>query len=1354
MEFLKKKKVWIPLLAAVVCLLAAALLLPGLLSRGSGTYDELLRNGSAEQGEEDWLTGAYNSAPGFTVFEVREGEGLEGSKAFYIRNNDLNDARFYQTVSVSPNTLYQIRGFIRASSPEGVGEDGKVSRGANLSVEGVYVFSESVFDTGGEWQEVRLYGRTAENQERLTVYVRLGGYSGEALGEAWFDDVSVRRVDSAPEGYGIYSFGQAPAEKEQDAPAGTGAPGLVLFSLLFALLTVIALRQIPREGTLKRTAVLWGLGAVLLAALAVRLLSALTCPGYDVDVNDFRSWAGTMYAAGPAGFYQAAGWCDYPPGYLLILWVLGFLGHLSGGVSVFLVKLPSIVCDLVVIVLLFREAQRRLDSGARALWISALYAFNPLPVCAGAAWGQADSVMTSLLVMVVLMGMDKNWRAALPVYGLAVLVKPQSLMFGPLGLAALGLEAWQLKGPEKKNERAAFLRGVLTGLGIMAAAMLAVLLPFAFGQGGLSWVFDLYGNTLNGYRYATVNACNSYFLLGLNWVGVDAQAGVGPVLLVFVPFLVPLAAFALRHRRPAKETGLLLGAVGGCMLLFLLLALVGEMSLATLGTSVIFLSVALVALLYLRGGSTVHLPLCGAALLCLMFSGGTMMHERYLFPAAALLLVAFVREKDRRILGLFLMLCVSSFLNVGCVLDRNLRIGGAAGHLSTPAVGIQSDLAPLEYLSAVLCVLSACLSLYLALERCREDAPDETLSPAKTEEESPEKGVETWRERALARLEAPAGKPVPDRKDLLVMLAASALFCAFTLTNLGSTKAPQNVFVFQKDQSVVLDLGQEAVFDLLYYQEIHYSDAAFTIETSTDGETWQDQGAGNVAPGDCFKWKYAYAHEEGGRFSGRYIRLTAPATGLSLMEVVARGEDGQSLALTALDGADVLCDERDTLSGEPDWFNSCYFDEIYHARTGYELLHRRTIYEWTHPPLGKVLMSFCIALFGMTPFGWRFAGAMMGVFMLPAIYLLGRLLFRDRRFALGALGLLALDFMHFTQTRIATIDSFVVCFILWSYVFMVRWFKSGFWERPLWRSLTDLALSGLFMGLSIASKWTGCYAGVGLAALFFWGLARRCMEREAARTAPDGPHRAAVAQGAGRLWITVGSCFGFFVAVPLLIYYLSYIPFLRANGTLTGSLTENIRAIIVQCQGMLSYHGTPGLGMDHFFYSPWYEWPFIIKPMWYSSTAYAPEGFTRTILAFGNPVVWLLGALCTVLTAVMWAMGHWKKGEGPVLLSTGTDPAPALLLLSFLAQYLPWVLVPRGTYIYHYFPSVPFVILCNMYVLSRLGKTKPKAARILLAVEVLLALALFIAFFPYISGITASKAWMDALKWFPSWLYY
>lgn len=51
--------------------------------------------------------------------------------------------------------------------------------------------------------------------------------------------------------------------------------------------------------------------------------------------------------------------------------------------------------------------------------------------------------------------------------------------------------------------------------------------------------------------------------------------------------------------------------------------------------------------------------------------------------------------------------------------------------------------------------------------------------------------------------------------------------------------------------------------------------------------------------------------------------------------------------------------------------------------------------------------------------------------------------------------------------------------------------KPHLFDRCLRRSLIPLALSGLFMGLAIASKWIGLYAAVGLALLFFVAIYRQ-----------------------------------------------------------------------------------------------------------------------------------------------------------------------------------------------------------------------------------------------------------------------
>ena len=82
------------------------------------------------------------------------------------------------------------------------------------------------------------------------------------------------------------------------------------------------------------------------------------------------------------------------------------------------------------------------------------------------------------------------------------------------------------------------------------------------------------------------------------------------------------------------------------------------------------------------------------------------------------------------------------------------------------------------------------------------------------------------------------------------------------------------------------------------------------------------------------------------------------------------------------------------------------------------------------------------------------------------------------------------------------------------------------------------------------------------------------------------------------------------------------------------------------------------------------------------------------------------------------------------------------------------MLVPRGTYIYHYFPSVPFIILCTLMCLDWLGEKWEKAAKITLIVLLAIAGVLFIAFFPYASGVEVPQQWLEMMKWFPNWLWY
>ena len=92
-----------------------------------------------------------------------------------------------------------------------------------------------------------------------------------------------------------------------------------------------------------------------------------------------------------------------------------------------------------------------------------------------------------------------------------------------------------------------------------------------------------------------------------------------------------------------------------------------------------------------------------------------------------------------------------------------------------------------------------------------------------------------------------------------------------------------------------------------------------------------------------------------------------------------------------------LFDEQELAQAWRTYENGTYFDEIYFPRTAYEHINGLKIYETTHPPLGKTLISLGIRIFGMNPFGWRFMGTLMGVLLVPIIYLLALKLLKRLR---------------------------------------------------------------------------------------------------------------------------------------------------------------------------------------------------------------------------------------------------------------------------------------------------------------------------------------------------------------------
>lgn len=511
----------------------------------------------------------------------------------------------------------------------------------------------------------------------------------------------------------------------------------------------------------------------------------------------------------------------------------------------------------------------------------------------------------------------------------------------------------------------------------------------------------------------------------------------------------------------------------------------------------------------------------------------------------------------------------------------------------------------------------------------------------------------------------PAPQPKWTRREVGALLALTAATAVLSFSYLGSRTAPQNPLDATGtalSESVTLD---GSAVSLWVYPGISFG-GSMTV-TDANGSTVFEK---ELNYGTCFSWTANNVQLAAG------TQLTVMVENAQLFELAFRDANGRLVPVT---GGGALFDEQTAVPDTISQLNSMYFDEIYHGRTGYEQLHKMPVYETTHPPLGKDLIMVGIALFGMTAFGWRFAGTLFGVLLVPLAWCFVRRLTRKPWAAATAGVLLALDFMRFSQSRLATIDVYGTFFILLGAYCMV-WYCQRVLTVGVNRALLPMALGGVAFGLGCAAKWTGIYAGAGLAVLYLGVLYARWQQK---RPGFRAEFRTAAVGGVL-----------FYVLLPLCLYIGSYLPYWWRDPTF--SLSD-----WWQCQvSMFSYHAT--LKATHPFESRWYTWLLGLRPVWYYRNDYLPYGMKGSIAGMAGPVIWLVG-----LAALVGFLWHQVSGRG--------SRQGAGVLILYGTQLIPWMLVTRCTFLYHYFPSSMFCLAALALVLARMkhvdwAKRSPRAS--------------------------------------------
>ena len=424
---------------------------------------------------------------------------------------------------------------------------------------------------------------------------------------------------------------------------------------------------------------------LLLAGLALRLVIAYVLfpgSGFESDLSSYVSWANSMAEHGPAGFYDNAGFADYPPAYLYVLWLVGTLSGAAVSATE-LIKLPPILLDVAVGYVLYRLVRGWTWPGSRsealALAAAALYVFNPVSFYDSALWGQTDAAGALVILLGLAALIRGNSEGAAAFAATAALVKPQfGVVLIPIVAAVLIKRHLLRSGSGPRHEPwaprrlAAWLSThqgpirLLTALVAAWAAFFVIALPF--GMGPLEYLERMFG-TAGGYGYLSVNAFNGWALVG---------AGGEPSL-----------AAALRW---SDDTAGLLGPIPGVAIGAALLAVGFAWGVFrgavrddrwTLIAAVTFLAIA-------------------------FFILPTRVHERYIFPAVALMpLLAVVSGRWAVAL---LLLSVGAFINLHAILT--LPLYGTA-NVETLPLGEWFRTQPLITLSAL---LQTGVGLWVALQ--------------------------------------------------------------------------------------------------------------------------------------------------------------------------------------------------------------------------------------------------------------------------------------------------------------------------------------------------------------------------------------------------------------------------------------------------------------------------------------------------------------------------------------------------------------------------------------------------------------------------------------------------------------
>lgn len=498
-----------------------------------------------------------------------------------------------QEVAVDRGAVYRVSVDVRVPSLTGGKDD--TFRGVYVTFleNPDYFFREQKTTTDG-WMTLTFYVKPL-NTDYLTLALSLGAEDEQCEGRAYFDNVSMMRVDpsAVPEGTTVYDFRMSQIARYNRDLSGTL---FVTFLTIFSAAAVVCAYVLIKKAYAKTdvfvnfdgtdasapsyaagkgkgkthanavsgkwwTNCFFVAGMLMLGTFVLRLIFLLTMYGFGGEMDATVELARWLASHGVGDVYaNASNFANIDvtvmaPGAMYILAIIGAMGQnlTADGVSV-LIRMVGVLADMAVVAMIYFYGRKYAGDKVSVI-AAALYAVLPVALVMSGMSNTFVSLLLALMVAAVLLLVEKKYLAMYAVMALATVLDIRALALAPIAVTYMGYMYYRDDDSLKKfgKNRAIMVFGLIGAF----VAVYLLTLPVAVGHLGENAFYGMrmIANQMINNQIFVDNAFGFYGMATLNGQGFNNTASI--LNLVFILVLVVYICSLYFKKRNRHEVLLL-----------------------------------------------------------------------------------------------------------------------------------------------------------------------------------------------------------------------------------------------------------------------------------------------------------------------------------------------------------------------------------------------------------------------------------------------------------------------------------------------------------------------------------------------------------------------------------------------------------------------------------------------------------------------------------------------------------------------------------------------------------------------------------------------------------------------------